>query len=94
MKDTIPNLNVGKALKALQMGFSSPKDRIEKIYVNIDKRLVIVKWVDGSSTKVKCQPDDDFSVDIGVALAYCYKFFGSKTKFRKTISEHVKEVEG
>lgn len=92
MKDTIPNLDLDKALKTLQMGFSSPKDRIKKIYVNKEKRLVIVKWIDGSSTKVKCQPGDDFCITIGVALAYCYKFFGSKNKFNKVIVERIQEV--
>ena len=92
MKDTIPNLDLFKAVSALQMSFSSPKDKIKKIYVNTDKRLVVVKWIDNTTTKVKCHPDDEFCVTIGVALAYCYKFFGSKNKFCKVISDLTKEV--
>ena len=85
--------NLDKALTGFTMSLGAPKDKIKTIIVNKAKRLVVVRWVDNSTTKVQCQPGDDFSVDIGVALAYCYKFFGSKTQFRKVISEHTKEVE-
>lgn len=85
--------NLTKATNEWTMLFGVPKNRIKAIFVNKTKRLVVVRWVDNTTTKVQCQPDDDFSVDIGVALAYCYKFFGSKTKFRKVIVEHTKEVE-
>lgn len=81
------------ACNGLIMGLGAPKDKIQTIFVNKAKRLVVVRWVDNTTTKVYCQPGDDFSADIGVALAYCYKFFGSKTKFRKAITEHTKEVE-
>ena len=86
------NKNLKEACNNLTMSLGAPKDRIKTIYVNKDERLVVVRWVDNTTTKVKCQPGDDFCVDIGVALAYCYKFFGSKTQFRKVICEHTKEV--
>ena len=82
-----------KACAGLTMALGAPGSKIKAIFVNKTKRLVIVRWVDDTTTKVQCQPGDDFSVDIGVSLAYCYKFFGSKTKFRKAIAERVKEVE-
>lgn len=85
--------NLKKATQDVIMLLGLPDKKIQTIFVNKAKRLVVVRWIDNTTTKVQCQPDDDFSVDIGVALAYCYKFFGSKTKFRKTIEEHVKEVE-
>ena len=80
------------ALLGLTMGLGEPKSKIKAIYVNISKRLVIVKWIDNTTTKVKCHPDDEFCITIGVALAYCYKFFGSKNKFSKVISNLTKEV--
>ena len=82
-----------EAIQGLTMSLGEPKDKIKDVFVNKTKRLVVVRWIDNTTTKVYCQPNDDFSVDIGVALAYCYKFFGSKTKFRKVIAEHTKEVE-
>lgn len=85
--------NLEKAGNELTMIWGTPKDKIKAIFVNKEKRLVVVRWKDNTTTKVYCQPGDDFSVDIGVALAYCYKVFGSKTKFRKAIEEHTKEVE-
>lgn len=85
--------NLGDAMTKATMSIGKPEDKIKAIFVNRKKRLVVVRWIDNSTTKVKCQPDDDFSVDIGVALAYCYKFFNSKTQFRKVIAEHIKEVE-
>lgn len=90
-KDFEKNLNT--AVDGLTMALGKPADKIKTIFVNKTKRLVVVRWIDNTTTKVYCQPNDDFSVDIGVALAYCYKFFGSKTKFRKVITEHTKEVE-
>ena len=85
--------NLNKAANELTMSIGAPKDKIKTVFVNQTKRLVVVRWIDNTTTKVQCQPGDDFSVDIGVALAYCYKFFGSKTRFRKIIAEHTKEVE-
>lgn len=84
--------NLDKCMKDLQMTFGLPDTKIKQIYVNIEQRLTIVKWIDGTSTKVKCSPEDDFCVTIGVALAYCYKCFGSKNKFSKIITERTKEV--
>lgn len=84
--------NIDNACNNLIMGLGKPIDKIKAIYVNETKRLVIVKWIDNSTTKVKCHPDDEFCVTIGVALAYCYKFFGSKNKFCKVISDLTKEV--
>ena len=84
--------NFGNACNNLIMGLGAPKDKIKAIYVNESKRLVIVKWVDNTTTKVKCHPDDTFCITIGVALAYCYKFFGSKNKFIKVILDLTKEV--
>lgn len=78
---------------ALAMMMSPLESRVKHVYVNRNAKVIAVQWLDDSRTVVKCQPDDDFSVDVGVALAYCYKFFGSKTKFRKVIQKHIKEVE-
>ena len=83
-------LNASLSQLAMEMG--SFEVRVKRVYVNRNTRIVAVQWLDDSKTVVKCQPEDDFSVDVGVALAYCYKFFGSKTKFRKVIQEHIKEV--
>ena len=84
--------NLQKVGNELAMIWGTPEDKIKAIFVNKEKRLVVVRWKDNTTTKVQCQPDDDFSVDIGVALSYCYRFFGSKTKFRKAIVDHTKEV--
>lgn len=82
----------GEAITQAAMNMGSLAVRVKRVYVNRNTRIIAVQWLDDSKTVVKCQPEDDFSVDVGVALAYCYKFFGSKTKFRKVIQEHIKEV--
>ena len=91
------NFNVyttlAQAANDLVMTFGKPSAKIKAIFVNQNKKLVVVRWIDNTTTKVQCQPDDDFNVTIGVALAYCYKCFGSNTKFRKAIASRVKEVE-
>lgn len=63
---------------------------IKGIYPNEEKKLVVVKWIDDSVTKVVCGEDDTFDVYVGVAIAVCKKFFGSNSQFRKTVDNLTK----
>lgn len=45
-------------------------DRIIGVWFNKDKRTTVVKWTDGTITKVVCNVKDNFSMDAGLALCY------------------------
>ena len=65
-------------------------DIIKGIYVNEAKRIVVVRFSDGSVEKVKCCEEDDFDVTVGASIAICRYIFGSHTAFyRKVIGKKV-----
>lgn len=57
----------------------------------------IVFWVDGSKTVVKCQEDDDYDPEKGLAMAIAKKALGNKGNycniFKKWLPEEDNEVE-
>lgn len=67
-------------------------NKIKGIYPNEKKRILVVKFNDDSIVKLACHKDDEFDINIGVALAYAYKCFGSKTHFKKVVKELTKEI--
>ena len=68
------------------------KERVIKgIYPNQSKGIIVVKFQDDSIVKIKCCEEDEFDINIGVALAYAYKCFGSKSHFKKEVKRLTKE---
>ncbi|WP_456074169.1 hypothetical protein [Holdemanella biformis] len=73
------------------------KDNLKKTYLGMIKKVIfndpatIVLWNDGSKTVVKCDPDDVFDPEKGLAMACMKKLFGNKGYyndiFRKWLSE-------
>lgn len=73
------------------------KDNLKKTYLGMIKKVIfndpatIVLWSDGSKTVVKCDPDDVFDPEKGLAIACMKKLFGNKGYyndiFRKWLSE-------
>jgi hypothetical protein len=55
----------------------------EKIYSNKDARTVVVLWADGEKSKVTCDAQDNFSVELGFAMALTQRIFGGKSEFKK-----------
>ena len=58
-----------------------------EIHVNEELKIVVVKWDDGTETKVTCDNDDKFNIDTGFAQALKYKLFGGKTEFKEKWSK-------
>lgn len=52
-----------------------PKLRIKKVIFN--NPATIVEWFDGTKTVVKCQKDDVFDPEKGLAMAICKKVLGT-----------------
>lgn len=73
------------------------KDNLKKTYLGMIKKVIfndpatIVLWSDGSKTVVKCDPEDTFDPEKGLAMACTKKLFGNKGYyndiFRKWLSE-------
>ena len=55
------------------------------------KKLVCVVFEDGSHIIKKCHKEDDFDINVGVALCLVEKYFGSKNKFHKFIKSRLTE---
>lgn len=66
--------------------------KIKTVYVNKEKKTVAVKFVDGTTQKVSCSPEDTFDIQNGIALCIAAKAYGSKTQLKKALAK-VKVVE-
>lgn len=58
-----------------------------KIYTNEKKKVVVVKWEDGTTTKATCSQDDHFDVTVGFAMCYVKKVYGGKKKLLKQVNK-------
>jgi hypothetical protein len=62
--------------------------RIDEVYFS--KPYTTVKWIDGTTTTVKCRDDDEFNKEIGVSMAITRKYYESvspnpRASFKKLI---------
>lgn len=51
----------------------------------------IVLWTDGSKTVVKCQENDEYSKEIGLAMCICKKVYGNKGNYNNIFKKFIKE---
>ncbi len=86
--------NVGDDVKAHEPTDVAPLEgfSIQTIHINEEKKIVTVVFSDGTKQIVKCSPDDSFDTEIGFALAFARKLFGSKTQVRKYITRNAKVI--
>ena len=54
-----------------------------EIHVDEIKQVMVVKWQDGTETKVTCDAQDNFSVDVGFGMAFTEHMFGGKSEFKE-----------
>jgi hypothetical protein len=54
-----------------------------EIHVDVSKQVMVVKWQDGTETKVTCDSQDNFSIDVGFGMAFTEYMFGGKTQFKE-----------
>ena len=70
-----------------ESSMTNKKNTTENKYVPDIRNVVfnypatIVFWEDGTKTVVKCQPDDDYSMETGLALCIAKKALGNKGNF-------------
>ncbi len=70
-----------------------PHDPFEIKDVIFNNPATIVLWADGTKTVVKCQEDDVYSEEVGLALCFAKKALGNKSNFNNVFKKWVPEVE-
>lgn len=66
------------------LGFRNIK--IKRIIFNPPATVII--WEDDTKTVVKCSEDDEFNPEIGVAMCYMKKIYGSRHAFSKMVEKY------
>lgn len=51
----------------------------------------IVLWADGTKTVVKCQEDETYSKEVGLAMCICKKVYGNKGNYNNIFKKFIKE---
>lgn len=69
------------------LGFRNIK--IKRIIFNPPATVII--WGDNTKTVVKCAEDDEFNPEIGVAMCYMKKIYGSRHAFSKKVKSYIEE---
>ena len=71
-----------------------PVDR-NRLYIPSIKKVIfnnpatIVFWNDGTKTIVKCSDRDEYSEEVGLAMAISKKAFGNKGNFNEVFKKHI-----
>lgn len=58
---------------------------VDNVLYDTDKKVVIVFFKDGTKIVKHCHDEDEFDVNVGVALAIVKRIFGNTTNFRKMV---------
>ena len=66
-----------------------PTGGIENIFFNEDKGVVVIKWVDGTKTKVKCQENEPFDAEKGIALCFMKRAFHNRGCYNDVFKKYV-----
>ena len=64
-------------------------DRIDKVVFN--DPATIVFWKDGTKTVVKCQENDTFNKETGLAMCIVKKMCGNKGNFNELFKKYIKD---
>lgn len=78
---------VSKGEKKMMFNF-----KVVGAYPNKKKGILAVKFNDGEVIKLACHDDDNFDINVGVALAMAYKSCGGKNAFRRNVQKVTQEV--
>lgn len=64
-------------------------DDIEGVYFNDKKMTTVIKWKDGTTSKVKTQVDkgDTYNPETGMAMCICKKALGNKGNFNEVFKK-------
>ena len=65
--------------------------QVDKLAVNkivFNPPATIVLWRDGTKTVVKCGENEEFDYEVGVAMCFMKKHFGSRSAFKKLVKKY------
>lgn len=68
----------------------NPCQEIKEVIFNAPATIVI--WADDTKTVVKCQPDDEYNAELGLAMAISKKFFGNKGNYNEVFKKWLPET--
>lgn len=66
-----------------------PTGGIKNIYLNEDKGVVVIKWIDGTKTKVKCQDNEPFDAEKGIALCFMKRAFYNRGCYNDVFKKYI-----
>lgn len=55
-----------------------PEKPYKQVVVNESKRTICVVWKDGTSTVMKCHPEDEWDEEKGIAMCFMKKMFDNR----------------
>lgn len=55
-----------------------PEKPYKQVVVNKSKRTICVVWKDGTSTVMKCHPEDEWDEEKGIAMCFMKKMFDNR----------------
>lgn len=76
--------------KRREAGILTPK--IENIYANKEKRTIVIKWQDNTSTKVTCNEKDTWDIEKGIAMAVAKKALGNNYNAYTILNKYIESV--
>ena len=71
---------------------SAKPSELSDIMYDEQKKVVIVSFKDGTKIVKHCHEEDDFDVEVGVALAIAKRMFGTTTNFKKYVSRKARNI--
>ena len=72
--------------------YSDKKARVPDIKdVIFSPPATIVLWEDGTKTVVKCQNNETYSKEVGLAMCICKKVYGNKGNYNNVFKKFIKE---
>lgn len=66
--------------------------KVNAIYVNEQKKTVVVVFSNGHKKIVKCSPKDEFDAEVGFAIAIAREFVGEKMKVSEFVAKKAKVI--
>lgn len=95
-----PHVEAIPDVEMAHKGFKTPKIRKDGKWFDIAPKKVIfsgpattILWKDGTKTTVKCQEEDVWADDVGIAMCYLKKMLGNKGNFNNIFREAMKVAE-
>ena len=78
------------ATKTIESDIILSGSGIKNVIFNDPATIVI--WSDGSKTVVKCQPNDTYSKELGLAMCIAKKYLGNKGNYNKVFKKWLNDI--